>query len=254
MKGKFSNFDRHIQIFFTIAIVSVLLVSAMAPVAAQANESTTDGNETATDGNESTDSEDGSTTDETEAETDETTTDDGTAVAACEPGANEPQMDQARLHASDTTIETDSPGRVSGGFQVSPTANCPVVVYITMSVPSGMTISGGSDFTSSGAGMVTTRFTVDPGANIKDIAAEVYSDETGERTVTADIQYWPEGHEDRAREIDGLSFTFDVEEPTTPPDESDEDDSALALAGGFTPVAVLVALLAVVALSRASNR
>ncbi|MFA9416172.1 hypothetical protein [Natrinema sp. HArc-T2] len=156
-------------------------------------------------------------------------------------------MEQARLHASDTTVETDSPGRLSGGFQVSPTADCPVVVHITMSVPSGVSISGGSDFTSSGAGMVTSRFTVDPGANIKDIAAEVYSDETGEKTVTADIQYWPEGHEDQAREIDGLSFAFDVEEPTSPPNESDEGDNATALAGGFTMTALLGVLVAVIA-------
>ncbi|WP_211338416.1 hypothetical protein [Haloterrigena salifodinae] len=126
-----------------------------------------------------------------------------------------------------------------------------------MSVPSGVTISGGSDFTSSGAGMVTSRFTVSPGANIKDIAAEVYSDETGERTVTADIQYWPEGHEDRSREIDGLSFTFDVEEPTTPNDESNaESDDANALSGGFTTPAILGVLLstAAVLIARSFDR
>lgn len=216
---KYNITDITFRILFVTALVGMLLVSAVAPAAAQANETTTN----------------------------ETTTGSQTTEVMCEPGADEPQMDQARLHASDTTIETDSPGRISGGFQVSPTANCPVVVYITMSVPSGMTISSGSDFTSSGAGMVTTRFTVDPGANIKDIAAEVYSDETGERTVTADIQYWPEGHEDRSREIDGLSFTFDVEEPTSPPGESDEDDNATALAGGFTPIALLGVLIAMVA-------
>lgn len=221
-----SNSNSNFQMLVVIALVGMLLVSAVAPVAAQENESTNN----------------------------ETTTGSQPSEATCEPGANEPQMDQARLHASDTTIETNSPGRISGGFQVSPTANCPVVVYITLSVPSGVTISGGSDFTSSGAGMVTTRFTVTPGANIKDIAAEVYSDETGDRTVTADIQYWPEGHEDRSREIDGLSFTFNVEEPTSPPDESNEDGNATALAGGFTPVALLGALIAMVAIGRVFNR
>lgn len=135
---------------------------------------------------------------------------------ACEPGSDEPAMDQARLFASDTTIESGSPGRIDGGFQVDPTANCPAVVFITMSVPSGMSISGGSDFASSGAGMVSARFTVRPGANIQDVSAEVYSDEIGQKTVTANIQYWPEGHQDLSREIDGLSFTFTVEEATTP--------------------------------------
>jgi hypothetical protein len=125
-------------------------------------------------------------------------------------------MDQARLYASDSTVESGSPGRIAGGFQVDPTANCPVVVYVTMSVPSGMTVTGGSDFSSGGAGMVAARFTVRPGANIKDVTAEVYSDEVGQKTVTANIQYWPEGHEDLSRDVDGLSFTFDIEEATTP--------------------------------------
>lgn len=137
-------------------------------------------------------------------------------ASSCEPGDSEPQMDQARLYASDTTIESGSPGRIAGGFQVDPTANCPVVVYVTMTVPSGMTISGGSDFSSGGAGMVSARFTVRPGANIKDVSAEVYSDEPGQKSVTANIQYWPVGHEDLSREVDGLSFNFDVQEATTP--------------------------------------
>ncbi len=224
---KFKLNDINYRLLLVVAIVGMVLVSATAPaLAVQGNETTA---------NESSEP----------------------ADAVCEPGANEPEMEQARLHASDTTVETGSPGRISGGFQVSPTANCPVVVHITMSVPSGVTISGGSDFTSSGAGMVTSRFTVSPGANIKDIAAEVYSDETGERTVTADIQYWPEGHEDRSREIDGLSFTFDVEEPTTPNDESNaESDDANALSGGFTTPAILGVLLstAAVLIARSFDR
>lgn len=169
----------------------------------------------------------------------------------CSPGQGEPQMDQARLHASDTTIGTGSPGKISGGFQVSPTANCPVVVHITMSVPSGMAISGGSDFTSGGAGMVTTQFRVRPGANIKDIAANVYSSETGQRTVTANIEYWPEGHKDKAREIDGLSFTFDVEESTTPT-ESGESNSEKNQTASFpfsNPLVVIIGLLIIVALA-----
>lgn len=181
-----------------------------------------------------------------------------TESEACDPGPGEPQMDQARLYASKTTIDTDSAGQISGGFQVSPTANCPVVVVITMSVPSGMTISGGSDFASGGAGMVSTRFTVRPGANIKDIRANVYSSEVGQRTVTADIQYWPEGHQDLNREIDGLSFTFDVEAANTPSASTaaDEDDSSIGDgAGGFSLVASLVAaFLVVLGLSRRSRQ
>jgi len=153
-------------------------------------------------------------------------------------------MDQARLYARDTSVTQDSPGQIAGGFQVSPVANCPVVVVITMSVPSGMTIAGGSDFASSGAGLVSTRFTVRPGANIRDVRATVYSEDTGEKTVTADIQYWPEGHQDLNREIDGLSFSFNVEESTTPTSSGQSDGSQASGgsgAGGFTFVPALVA-------------
>ncbi|MDS0282252.1 hypothetical protein [Haloarcula onubensis] len=153
-------------------------------------------------------------------------------------------MDQARLYASDTTVNQDSPGQIAGGFQVSPVANCPVVVVITMSVPSGMTISGGSDFASSGAGLVSTRFTVRPGANIRDVRATVYSEDTGEKTVTADIQYWPQGHQDLNREIDGLSFSFNVEESVTPTASSQSagtQASGGSGAGGFAFVPALVA-------------
>lgn len=223
--GKPSRRDAARAILVAVGIVTVVLAAAVGAGAAAQNES--------------------SATNESQPE-----------AATCDPGQNEPEMEQARLHASDKTVETDSPGRISGGFQVDPTANCPVVVHITMSVPSGMTISGSSDFTSSGAGMVTSRFTVEPGANIKDLSAEVYSGETGQRTVTADIQYWPEGHQDRAREIDGLSFTFDVEEETQPPEESEEEATAFPSAGGFTlpAVAAVLAVLSAVAIGRSSKR
>ena len=135
--------------------------------------------------------------------------------SACEPGPNEPQLSQSRLYAPQQTIESGEPGQIAGGFQVAADASCPVVVSITMSVPSGMTISGASDVVSSGAGLATAQFRVSPG-EIQDIRANVYSQNTGDRSVTADITYWPEGNQDMSREIDGISLTFDVQDPVTP--------------------------------------
>jgi len=226
-----------------LGIISVVLSAAVAP--ALAAQETTSSNETAT--------ETVTATQTTTATDTATATETPTATeVACEPGDDEPEMDQARLHASDQTIETGSPGRISGGFQVDPTSNCPVVVYVTMSVPSGMSISGGSDFTSGGAGMVSSRFTVEPGANIKDLSAEVYSEETGQLTVTANIQYWPEGHQDMSREIDGLSFSFTAEDATTPSSQATSQDGDSENDSGF-PVSVNVliigALLLIVALA-----
>lgn len=65
------------------------------------------------------------------------------------------------------TIESDSPGSISGGFQLDPTSECPVVVRITLTVPSGMHVSGASGTFSTGAGMTTAQFTVNPNAGSK---------------------------------------------------------------------------------------
>jgi len=139
-----------------------------------------------------------------------------TVSEECEPQSDAPQLSQSRLYTPQQVITADESGQIAGGFQVAPDASCPVVVSITMSVPSGMTISGASDIVSSGAGLATAQFTVQPG-EIQDIRANVYSSNTGERTVTADIQYWPEGHEEQSRSIDGISLTFDVQEANDPP-------------------------------------
>lgn len=151
---------------------------------------------------------------------------------ACQPGPNEPQLSQSRLYAPEQTIASGEPGQIAGGFQVAADASCPVVVSITMSVPSGMTISGASDVVSSGAGLATAQFSVSPG-EIQDIRANVYSQNTGDRSVTADITYWPEGNQDMSREIDGISLTFDVQEPVTPGSgEGDSNDNSTGGANG----------------------
>lgn len=66
-----------------------------------------------------------------------------------------------------------------------------------MQVPNGMYIQGGSDMGTGGAGIVASEFTIPAGmASVKSVRADVYSENTGERTVTADITYWPKGHSD----------------------------------------------------------
>lgn len=149
----------------------------------------------------------------------------------CEPQSDAPQLSQSRLYAPEKTITSDEPGQIAGGFQVAADASCPVVVSITMSVPSGMRISGASDIMSSGAGLATAKFTVEPG-EIQDIRANVYSENTGERTVTADITYWPEGQKDKSRSIDGISLTFDVEEPNTGTEVTSSDSETNASSEG----------------------
>lgn len=187
--------------------------------------------------------------------------------AVCEEDGS-PEMAQSRLFAQETTLTSDDPGEIAGGFQVDPTYDCAVTVQVTMQVPSGMEIRGTSDAMSGGAGLVSSQFEISPGANIRSVSANVYSDETGQRTVTADIVLWPTGDRDRAREIDGLSFTFDVEEPATPDgsmDDSDDESSGAAgpMGGlGGLPISpliligaaiLLVAIVAIVALASRSE-
>lgn len=161
----------------------------------------------------------------------------------CSP-SGPPEMAQSRLYAQQQTLTTDSPGRIAGGFQVNPTYDCPVTVSVTLQVPSGMEIRGTSDAISGGAGIVATQFEVSPGANVRSVAANVYSSETGSKSVTADIQMWPTGHQDMSREIDGLTFTFDVENEVTPSASSETDgESASAFGPGFGILAAVSGLL-----------
>jgi iron complex transport system substrate-binding protein len=177
---------------------------------------------------------------------------------ACEPSSDEPSLTQSRLYAPQKTLKSGEPGAIAGGFKVSGTANCAVVVSITMQVPSGMQIEGTSDVMSGGAGIVTAQFTVKPG-NIRSIRANVFSQNTGERTVSADIQYWPVGHEDMAKQIDGITLSFDVQEPVTPgagdsqnAGDSDGSETETTMPG-FGAVVVVAALAVSGLLARRRN-
>lgn len=171
---------------------------------------------------------------------------------ACEPGDGEPSLTQSRLYAPQKTLTSGEPGAIAGGFKVSGTANCAVVVSITMQVPSGMQIEGASDVMSGGAGIVTAQFTVKPG-NVRSIRANVFSQNTGERTVTADIQYWPVGHEDMGKQIDGITLSFDVQDTVTPgaaqtqsgDDSGDSGSNSLPFSLSTVVIGVLALLLLV---------
>lgn len=199
------------------------------------------------------------------------TTESTASQSACEKPSSPPSMEQARLYAAEKTLKKSQPGQIAGGFQVDPTATCPIVVHVTMSVPSGMTIQGSSDIFTGGAGMVSGNFEVRPQGGIKDIRANVYSTNTGTRTVTADIQYWPKGHKDMSREIDGMSFTFDVKEPVEATGgsgsnaSSDDSDNKTTVASstGDLPLSqnmmiigglMLILLVAVLAMTKMSPR
>lgn len=153
----------------------------------------------------------------------------------CVPDDSAPELEVARLSTDDPVIEKGSPGTVTGSFVPDATSNCELKVQVIMLVPSGMSISGFSDASGMEGQTMTKIFTVDPEKGATGLRADVYSQYTGEKSVTADIQYWPAGHEDMAREIDGISLNFDVQEAVTQ-DPTPGNDTGATGGGGDEPI------------------
>jgi hypothetical protein len=168
----------------SFAMIGVVLTMAAAPVAA------------------TTSMQENSTSTETQAST-------------CEPRETGPELQQARVYSGDPVIEQGSPGDVSATLVSDIQNNCDLVVQLTLTIPSGMTISGSSDVSSGGGGVVTNTLTLQPGES-QSLSANVYSSILGEQPVTSQITYYPSGHPDMAREIDGQTLNFDVQEEYMP--------------------------------------
>jgi len=151
--------------------------------------------------------------------------------AACEPRAGGTKLQQARLYSPRPTITGDQHGQISGTIALDIQNECPVMVQLTMNVPTGMYVAGSGDLSSGGGGIVTSTFVVDPGET-KSLRANVYSNSPGEKTVTADITYFPEGHKDEAREVDGIMLNFDVEEENMPNDPNTPASTETTAPGG----------------------
>lgn len=150
----------------------------------------------------------------------------------CEPRPGGPKLQQARLYSPEPTITGDQHGQIAGSIVVGVQNECPVVVQLTLTVPSGMYVAGSGDLSSGGGGVVTSTFVIQPGET-KSLRAEVYSNSLGEKTVTSDITYYPQGHKEMAREIDGQMLNFDVQEKNMPDDR--EETPTKTETGGDAP-------------------
>ncbi|WP_276301987.1 hypothetical protein [Halorussus lipolyticus] len=167
-----------------------------------------------------------------------TTTTTTTTTQVCQPSAEEPSMQAVQLHTQETRISADDPGHISGAIASDITNNCPVKVQITLQLPNGVRVGGGQNIQSGGGGLTTSTFVVQPG-EVREISADVYSDDPGKKTVQASITYFPVGHRDMAREEDGLTLEFDVAGGSD--SKALADDSTTAAAGGGTGEATTAA-------------
>jgi invasion protein IalB len=151
---------------------------------------------------------------------------------SCDPRAGGPKLQQSRLYSPQPEITADEHGQIAGAIALDIQNECDVVVQLTLTVPSGMYIAGAGDLSSGGGGIITSTFEVQPGET-KSLRGNVYSSSIGEKTVTGDLTYYPEGHKDEAREIDGIMLNFDVQEENMPndPEEPDVENNSTSSGG-----------------------
>ncbi|WP_166035574.1 PKD domain-containing protein [Halorussus pelagicus] len=170
--------------------------------------------------------------------------------------ANGEWFQVARLYTPEKVVEPGDPGRLAGAFTADVTNQKPIKVQITLQVPSGLRVQGGSDVQSSGGGLPTATFVVDPGET-KDISAEVSGSDPGTYTLRAAITYFPVENTSAAREHDDLTMNFEVRDESAEAPIEDESNTGTDGEGtssgdtpGFSVGATVLALLAAAMVAR----
>lgn len=180
-----------------LAVAAGLLLAGAVMPAAAAEGADGTGNET-TNGDE--------TIDDTNNEATET----------CEADIN-----SIDVHTADSIVDgADDPARVGVSVSTSFTNECPVKVQVDFDIPNNMYYQGTSAG-SSGQGLQTEVFEVPPGES-EDFTTTMYANQPGDRTVTADVEYFPEGQPEDARSLSNMMLTFDVQDPVPEEEWPDE--------------------------------
>ena len=156
-------------------------------------------------------------------------------------------LENIDLHTADDTIRSDDPGRISGAVSTSRTNECPVVVQITFDVPNNMHFQGTGGVESSGQGLMTGSFVIEPG-EVRDLSATVYANQLGQHFLVADVEYFPEGNPEMAQQAGGYMLEFSVEESSedfdpetgeTPEPPEDDDPPILTSLLGIVGLSVI---------------
>ncbi|WP_276300423.1 PKD domain-containing protein [Halorussus lipolyticus] len=248
------NGDRTVKKTYTVAVGDVATTQ---PDPTTRPDPTTAATDPDAESRESTDSADDS---DESGESDDTSGDSSVDSTDGNSFANGELFQVARLYAPEKVIEPGSPGRLAGAFTADVTNDKATKVQITLQVPSGIQISGGSDIESSGGGLPTTTFVIQPGET-KDISAQVTGSAPGTYTLRAAITYFPVGNKSAAREYDDLTLDFEVRGDSTANAALEDDQQSRTKADGesssgtpgFTLGSALVALLAAAMLARRSR-
>lgn len=133
-------------------------------------------------------------------------------------------IDAFDVHTADSIVDgADDPARVGVSASTSITNQCPVIVQVTFDIPNDMYYQGTSAG-SSGQGLQTEVFEVGPG-EVASFTTTMYANQPGDRTVTADVEYFPEGQPEDARSLNNLMLTFDVQDPVPEEDWPDPEDA-----------------------------
>ena len=141
-----------------------------------------------------------------------------------------------RLRPVNDVIDSGKDGLVEILFRNPVVNDTNMIVDLTVSLPSGIHVSGEGFATSAAAGAASATFTVVPGQS-QTIYLNVKSEKVGQFTIHFSGLYWPQGNKDLFNPI-SLTHPFTVNEPSPNPASSvPTDPNQIAAAQTAAPAA-----------------
>ena len=141
-----------------------------------------------------------------------------------------------RLRPVNDVIDSGKDGLVEILFRNPVVNDTNMIVDLTVSLPSGIHVSGEGFATSAAAGAASATFTVVPGQS-QTIYLNVKSEKVGQFTIHFSGLYWPQGDKDLFNPI-SLTHPFTVNEPSPDPASSvPTDPNQIAAAQAAAPAA-----------------
>jgi hypothetical protein len=125
------------------------------------------------------------------------------------------EITQSSIQATDDQITTTQPGLISGQIVAPQSNQCVVVVQMVLTIPTDMYVAGTDDVGSGGQGKLSSTFRMSPG-EVESMSAQVYASSPGTRVLMADFLYYPAGHPDNERRLNGFGVKITATESNMP--------------------------------------